>query len=434
MRVRDSIHSDQYPRSYYAATAPVSFTLDRLEGRETADVCVIGAGFTGLNTAIELADRGYKVVVVEQNRVGWGASGRNGGQVIGGYGLQYPTDNRMASLFTNDDRRTLYGMGKECVDILQARVDRFDIDCDLVWGYYDAAETARPLESLKETYRAFQDMGAPHVMRIVEGDEARTVLNTTHYVGGLYHDGWGHVHPLKLCHGLADGARSLGVKIFEDSRVQRLSRGEPLRIDTGYGEVVADRVIVAANGYLGTLLDDVGRKSIPVGSYMMATEPLGDKATKMFPKNVAVADQREIVDYYRLSTDGRLLFGGLAAYSGQHPSSIQKALTPGMLKVFPDLKSVKVDYEWGGLLRVSANRIPQLGAVSDKIYYAMSYAGHGVAPSHLSARLLAEAIDGDKSRYDLLARIPHKTIPGGFMRQPLFALGMAWVKLMDRFG
>ena len=434
MRIRDSVHNDRYPRSYYAATAPVTSTLDHLEGRVTVDVCVIGGGYTGLNTAIELADKGYKVAVLEQNRIGWGASGRNGGQLLGGYGLSFPSEQRLASIFSEEERRALYHWGTECVDIAAERIKRFDIDCDLVWGFYDAAHTAKQLAHLKDDFKRFQDAGLPHPMRIVEGDEARSIVNTDAYAGGLVHEGWGHIHPLKLALGLAKGARSLGVEIFENTRVKSIKRGEPCVIDTGYGEMVADKVVVAANGYMGDLIKEVGKKSVPVGSYIMATEPLGARATELFPTNVAVSDQRWVLDYYRLSADGRLLFGGMATYSGQHPNSIKKALTPGMLDVFASLKDIKIDYEWGGYLRVGVNRVPQMGCVGRNIYYAMAYAGHGVAPSHMSARLVAEAISGDTSRFDIMAKVPHQTIPGGVLRQPLFALGMMWYKMQDRFG
>lgn len=451
MRIRDLVHRDTYPDSYYAATTETSITKTskisgdqlktskwqeaphRLEGNIEAEVCVIGAGFTGLNTAINLAEAGLKVVVVEQNQIGWGASGRNGGQLIGGFGLSFPSEGRLAKQFTPQEQRLLWDWGIECVDIVLDRINRFSIDCDLTMGFYDAAHTMRGLDDLKRDFDRYKSYGYRHDLKLVEGSQAREIVNTNLYVGGLVNEGWGHLHPLKLALGEASAARSLGVRIYEDTRVEKIHREKKIKISTDSGSIHADKVVVATNGYLGDLLGKVGEKSVPVGSYIMATEPLGLLANDLFPRNVAVSDQRMVLDYYRLSSDRRLLFGGLATYSGKHPTSIKKALFPGMIDVFPQLKSIAIDYEWGGYLRVGANRVPQLGAIDNSIFYAMAYAGHGLAPSHMAAKLVSEAVMGNTDNFNVLAKVRHRSLPGGILRQPLFALAMVWYKMRDHF-
>jgi len=433
MRIRDSIHSDHHPNSYYVASVGVLPEFQRLEGSQRADVCIIGGGLTGINAAIELAQKGYDVILLEQNRIGWGASGRNGGQLLGGFGLSFPSEDKLIHQFNAADREKLFHWGQECVDIAIDRMKAFDIDCDLQMGFYDAAHTKRQLDDLRRYRDGYLSHGYPHKLELVEGESARQIVNSDVYVGGLVNHGWGHVHPLKLTVGEAAAAQQLGVRIYEDARVSAIIPGAPAIVDAGWARVTADYVIVAANGYQGDLLGPVAGKTVPVGSYIMATEPLSDdQAAQLFPKRVAVSDQRMVLDYYRLSADNRLLFGGLATYSGRHPKDIPAALMPGMLAVFPQLSDVKIDYSWGGYLSVGVNRVPQFGRIAPNIFYGHGYAGHGLAPSHLGGRLLAEVVSGTAERFDVMAGIRHMTIPGGWLSQPLFALGMWAIALRDK--
>ncbi len=436
MRVIDNIHSNDYPASYYAATCNDTAGFSTLSGDETVDVCVIGGGFSGISTALHLAERGFKVTVVEQNLVGWGASGRNGGQVIGGYGHALSEHKKMVKTFGQAGGDAVWDMSVECVDIIKEWVEKYNIDCDLRWGYFDAAMKPSDMKYLEEAAEALAKKNYPYESKIVAHDKVRDHVGTDQYIGGLTNKGWGHAHVLNLLLGEARAAESLGAKIYERALVTNVIHGAKPKVVTESGTISADYVVVTGNGYLRGLEPKLASRVLPAGSYIIATEPLTDEQVKAtLPNNEAVADQRWALDYYRLSADNRLLFGGLATYSGRHPSSISSVLTPKMLKLFPHLKEVKVDHEWGGYMGISLNRIPQVGRLSDTVYFATAYSGHGVAPSHMSAKLIAESISGQASRYDILANIKHSPFPGGsLLMQPAYTIGMLYYKMRDTLG
>ncbi|SDI34512.1 NAD(P)/FAD-dependent oxidoreductase [Pseudomonas panipatensis] len=432
-RVRLPVHTDLHAPSYYAATVSRRIECPPLAGEEQADVCIIGGGFSGLNTAIELAERGFSVVLLEAHKIAWGASGRNGGQLIRGVGHGV---EQFESVIGKDGVRQLKLMGLEAVEIVRQRVEKYAIDCDLTWGYCDLANKASDIEGFREDYEELKRLGYAHELRLIDKAQMRSIVGADCYVGGLVDMGSGHLHPLNLALGEAAAAQSLGVRLFEDSRVTAIDYGVEVRVRTAKGSVRAKTLVIGCNAYQNGLNNYLDGKVLPAGSYVIATEPLPEKlAHELLPQNMAVCDQRVALDYYRLSADRRLLFGGACHYSGRDPADIAAYMRPKMLKVFPHLADVRIDYQWGGMIGIGANRLPQIGRLSDQpnVYYAQAYSGHGVNATHLAGKLLAEAIAGQHSQgFELFAKVPHITFPGGkLLRSPLLALGMAWYRFKE---
>lgn len=420
--------------SYYAASVNRNLEFAPLQGEQQADVCIVGGGFSGLNTAIELAERGLSVVLLEAHRIGWGASGRNGGQLIRGVGHDV---EQFQPVLGDEGVDTLKRMGFEAVDIVRQRIERYGIDCDLTWGYCDLATKQRHVDGFEADYADLKRLGYPHPLRRVPKDGMRAVIGSDRYLGGLIDMGSGHLHPLNLALGEAAAAQSLGIRLFERSAVKRIDYGAQVRVHTAQGSVRAGQLVLACNAYLGKLNSTLAGKVLPAGSYIIATEPLPEAlGRELLPQNMAVCDQRVALDYFRLSADGRLLFGGACHYSGRDPKDIAAYMRPKMLEVFPQLQGTRIDFQWGGMIGIGANRLPQIGRLPDQpnVYYAQAYAGHGLNATHLAGRLLAEAISGKiQGRFDLFARVPHPTFPGGQrLRSPLLALGMLWYRLKDQ--
>ena len=428
-----SVQRSQHTASYYAASSLPQPDHPVLQGERVADVCVVGGGFSGLNTALELAERGMSVVLLEAHKIGWGASGRNGGQLIRGvgHGLE-----QFEGIIGKDGVRQMKLMGLEAVEIVRQRVEHFNIDCDLTWGYCDLANKPRDLEGFAEEADELRGLGYRHETRLLQANEVRSVVGSDRYVGGFVDMGSGHLHPLNLALGEAAAAAQLGVKLFEHSAVTRIDYGPEVRVHTAQGSVRAKSLVLGCNAYLKDLNPQLSGKVLPAGSYIIATEPLSAaQAHALLPQNMAVCDQRVALDYYRLSADRRLLFGGACHYSGRDPQDIAAYMRPKMLDVFPHLKDVKIDYQWGGMIGIGANRLPQIGRLPDQpnVYYAQAYSGHGVNATHLAGKLLAEAISGQHSDgFDLFAKVPHITFPGGkYLRSPLLALGILWHRLKE---
>ncbi|MEJ2603332.1 MAG: FAD-binding oxidoreductase [Gammaproteobacteria bacterium] len=419
----------EHARSYYAATARGMVDHPTLTGAETADVVVVGGGFTGVSCALELAERGFRVALLEANRIGWGASGRNGGQLIDGF---VETD-KIRKRLGEHAARIAAQMGLECRDIVVQRIERHGIECDLKFGYLDVAMKSRELRDLCDDVAKKRADGYPHQIEIIPRERLHEVIGSDRYVGGVMNQGNGHLHPLNLCLGEARVAAEAGVRFFERSPVRRIEPGAEVVVHTARGSVSADFLVVACNAYLGGLIPRLSGTVIPAGSYVIATEPLsGELAREILPKDSAVCDQRVALDYYRLSADRRLLFGGLCNYSGRAPGSIRGTLEPNMLKVFPQLAGTSIDYEWGGQIGISINRIPQLNRLGNNIYYAHGFSGHGLAPTHMAGRVLAEAIAGQAERFDVFARIRHWRLPGGrWFANPALAVGMLYHRLRE---
>jgi gamma-glutamylputrescine oxidase len=428
-----SAPSTGHTQSYYAASSAVQPDYPSLVDELTADVCVVGGGFSGLNTAIELAQRGMSVIVLEAHKIGWGASGRNGGQLIRGVGHGLDQFRKVLGI---DGVRELKLMGLEAVDIVRQRVARHAIACDLTWGYCDLANTPADLEGFMKDADELRSLGYRHDLRLIQPYLINSIVGSERYVGGLVDMGSGHLHPLNLALGEARAAGEMGVQLFEHSAALRIDYGPQVKVQTEKGTVKAKFLVLGCNAYVNDLNPVLGGKVLPAGSYIIATEPLSkDMARQLLPQNMAVCDQRVALDYYRLSADRRLLFGGACHYSGRDPQDIAAYMRPKMLKVFPQLEQVRIDYQWGGMIGIGANRLPQIGRLTDQpnVFYAQAYSGHGLNATHLAGKLLAEAISGQASRgFDLFAKVPHMTFPGGkHLRSPLLALGMAWQRLKE---
>ena len=425
MFLKFNTDTKQHAPSYYAATANWQTDYPELEGAIEADVAIVGGGFSGVATAVELSERGYKVVLLESNRIGWGASGRNGGQIIGGYG-QNPGAFR--STIGSEGVDIVEGMGVECVDIIKQRIEKYNIDCDLKWGYCEVGLKKRHLKSYQQWA---EDDPA---MRLLDQDQIKEYVNSELYLGGYYREDWGHIQPLNLCIGEAKVAQSLGANIFENSQVTNITYGDNPVVTTQKGSVKAGHVILCGNAYMGKLVPYLDARVLPATSCIIGTEPLSDEQLQQtMVRDVAVCDSRTALDYYRLSADKRLLFGGLSNYTGLEPTNAEAVMRNKMAKVFPSLKNVKIDYSWSGRMGISVRRMPQIGRIKNSnILYASGYSGHGVAPTHMTGRLLAEAVDGNTHRFDIMNKMFHLPWPGGkLLRRPAMAAGMMFYKIRD---
>ncbi|WLH70633.1 FAD-binding oxidoreductase [Pseudomonas sp. FP2309] len=425
--------SDDHVRSYYRATANAMPEHPCLGADLTADVCVIGGGFTGVNTAIELAQRGLSVVLLEARRIGWGASGRNGGQLIRGIGHDV---SGFARYVGEEGVAYLQRAGIESVALVGERIREHAIDCDLRWGFCELANTPAQFAAFKGEQERLARQGYAHQTRLVGPRDMLDVVDSTQYAGGLVDMGSGHLHPLNLVLGEARVAESLGVRIFEHSHVLELIHGETVQVRCAGGTVRATHLVLACNAHLEELEPRLSGKVLPAGSYIIATEPLSvGLANQLIPQNLALCDQKVGLDYYRLSADRRLLFGGACHYSGRDPADIAAYMQPKLLKVFPQLADTAIAFQWGGMIGITANRFAQVGRLKQypNVFYAQGYSGHGLNVTHWCARLLAEAIHAGHSQgLDIFSQVPHMTFPGGkALRSPLLALGMLWYRLRE---
>ena len=415
--------------SYYAATVNRVTDYAPLGGAQIADICVIGAGFTGISTALHLAERGYNVHVVEANRVGWGATGRNGGQIIGGISAQGKIAKRLGS----DGERFMWEMGWAGHDIIRDRVERYEIDCDLKWGYLDVAIKQRHLRDQRAEWETLEKYDFPYEHRLLSRDETIAAIGTEAYIGALLNMGNGHLHPLNLCIGEARAAVSLGATIYEQSPVLKVEHGDKPRVVTAGGSVTADTVVIAGNAYHHV---EPGLRGImfPVNSFILATSPLSDEQVSILnPGDLAVCDPNFVLQYFRLTADKRLLFGARCNYFGDDPGIIKSKLVRKMLGVYPQLAGVNIDYSWGGKVGIPFNRVPQLGKTSSNVFYSQGYSGHGVNVTHLAGQIMAEAVAGTMERFDVFANIDPVTIPGAqrFNNQ-MVALGVLYYQIKDR--
>ncbi|KRP68207.1 FAD-dependent oxidoreductase [Pseudomonas paralactis] len=427
------IQSNQHAQSYYRATANAMPQRPALNADLSADVCVIGGGFTGVNTAIELAQRGLSVILLEARRIGWGASGRNGGQLIRGIGHDV---SGFAKYVGEEGVRYLARAGIDSVALVGERIGEHGIDCDLRWGFCELANTAAQFAAFKDEQAQLAAMGYTPETRLVGAQDMAQVVGSTVYAGGLVDMGSGHLHPLNLVLGEAQVAEALGVRIFEQTEVLELIHGETVQVRCAGGTVRAAQLVLACNAHLEDLEPRLGGKVLPAGSYIIATEPLPEPvAQQLIPQNLALCDQKVGLDYYRLTADRRLLFGGACHYSGRDPQDIAAYMRPKMLKVFPQLANTAIEFQWGGKIGITANRFPQVGRLKQypNVFYAQGYSGHGLNVTHWCARLLAEGIHAGASQgLDIFSQVPHMTFPGGkALRSPLLALGMLWYRLRE---
>ena len=425
-----NIHQRQeHTGSYYAATVNEATDYPQLDGRVPADVCVVGGGFTGVATALTLAERGYSVALVEANRIGWGASGRNGGQLINGIsGL-----SRIRKKHGDGIARMLWDLRWRGHDIIYDRVERYGIECDLKGGFVETALKPRHIEDLEDYAEEMERYGHPYPYELWDREKTRKMLGTDAYIGGFVSYRDGHLHPLNLCIGEARAAHGLGVKIFEQSPVTRIEHGSRPVVKTGRGEVSAESVVLAGNAYHLLEHRHLSNLTFPAGSYIIGTESLSEEqAAEINPLDLAVCDLNEVVDYYRLSADRRMLYGGRCNYSGREPRSIQAAILPRMLKIYPQLENVRIDFEWGGMIGIVLNRVPALGRIEGNVYYCQGYSGHGVNATHILGEITADAIGGTMEKFDLFADMKHFRIPGSqWVGNQIVALGMLYFRIKD---
>ena len=429
--------------SYYAASANEQPQYPTLDADIVADVCVVGGGFAGLSAAIELADRGYSVVVLEAKHIGWGASGRNGGQIIAGLACEQAVIEKALGL---DAAKKVWGMTLEALDLVRERVKRFNIKCDLENGFLGVAVNPAKGVALRKW---FDDMAQKYNYDTdaewISPNDIRQWIDSPRYHSGYYDCRSGHLHPLNYCLGLAKGAVSLGVKVFQNSPVQSMQQDEVVKLHTETGTVKAKFVVLAGNMYLPEvspkLAPALAKRIMPVGTYIIATEPIDSKiAAKLIPTKSAVCDTNFVLDYFRFTADHssdkqRMIYGGRVSYSAMTPRNLTASMQARMVDTFPQLTNTKVEYTWGGFVDITMNRAPDFGRLAPNIYYLQGFSGHGVALTGLAGKLVAEAVSGQAERLDLMARIPHHNFPGGkLLRTPALILGMAWYKLRDALG
>ena len=403
---------------------------DSLRGEQRADVVVLGGGIAGCSAALHLAKRGLRVVLLEARTVGYGASGRSGGQTI--FGLAASQQALVASV-GRDDARRLFDLSIEALDLTQSLIRQYAIDCDYRPNHVHVATKARHVTELNEWHRELHEDYGYGSTRLLDRDEIQQHVHSARYLGGLIDSRSGHLHPLKFTRGVARAAESVGATIFENSPVVRYDNGSEVLVHTNQGSVRCAYLVLCGNAYIGPVAPQLARRILGVGTYIIATEPLGaERARALLPSNAAIADMNWILDYLRRSADHRLLFGGRVSYSAVQPPQLAESMRKRMVHVFPHLADVKVAYTWGGYLDITMSRAPDFGRLAANVFYLQGFSGHGMTLTSLAGRLVAEAVAGTAERFDVLARIPHRDFPGGrLFRRPSLVMAMMYYRLRD---
>ena len=421
-----------YPTSWYAATTEPLDPFPPLRGDVSADVCVIGAGYTGLSAALHLAKAGRRVVVLDAQRVGFGASGRNGGQLGSGQRVDQMT---LESMVGTTKAKALWQMGEEAKALVRALVAEHRIDCHLKPGIAVTASTTKDVRDLHAYATHLRDAYGYDDAETLNAEACHALCPSPDYKGGYLDRGAGHLHPLAFALGLARAAGSAGAVIHEQTRVTGIEHGSRVTLRTDEASVTADHVILACNGYLSGLAPKVTARVMPINNFIVATEPLGAETARVLTQDVAVADSRFVVNYFRLSHDGRLLFGGGESYGYRFPSDIAAVVRKPMQVVFPHLRGVRIDYAWGGTLGITMKRFPYLARLAPNVLSASGYSGHGVGTATHAGFLMAQAIEGQSDGFDMMGCIPTPAFPGGgALRTPLLVLAMTWYAMRDRLG
>ncbi|GAN80844.1 NAD(P)/FAD-dependent oxidoreductase [Acidocella aminolytica] len=415
--------------SYYAATANKKDARPPLSGSVTADVCVIGGGFTGVNAALELTQRGRQVMLLEAVKIGFGASGRNGGQIVNGYSRDLDV---IASRYGKAAGQVIGGLAREGGNIIRERVADYNIQCDLKPGGIFAALTHSQMRGLTHHMKVWREFGFSEGFEPLDKTALQKHVKTERYVGGLIDHHGGHLHPLNLVQGEAAAFEALGGVIYEESAVTEVKFGETVTVKTAQGEVTAKNVLVCGNAYLHNVLPDLEGRVMPVSTQVLATEPLGEEAAALLPTDMCVEDCNYILDYFRRTADNRILYGGGIVYGGQDPESVRAKILPLLHKTFPSLKEARIDFAWSGNFALTLTRFPQIGKLAPNVFFSHGDSGHGVTTTHLLARLLAEAVTGDTQRFDVFAGLPYFPFPGGRnFRVPLTVAGSWWYRFRD---
>jgi len=430
--VQDRSDSSDYPASYYHATSNRELDLPVVDGARRADVCIVGGGYTGLSAALHLAKRGYRVVLLEARKPGWGASGRNGGQLCSG---QRKDQMELDSMVGADAARQFWELAEAAKQTAREIIAEYGIDCDLKPGIAHPNHKPGYDRSSREYVDFLRSRYDYDDIEFLERAEMADLVGSGSYYGGTLDMGAGHLHPLNYALGLAAAALDAGAEIYRDSPVTGYREGRPNRIETDRGVIEAEHLVLACNGYLGKLEPRVAGKIMPINNFIIATEPLDEaQLAEINPRDVAIADSRFVVNYYRLSADKRLLFGGGENYRSNFPADIAGFVRKPMLEVYTQLANTRIDYAWGGTLAVTLNRMPHFGRLGKySTYFAQGYSGQGVAMATLAGKLIAGALAGEAERFDLFGKIPTRSFPGGdLLRWPGMVLGMTYYALRDR--
>jgi len=421
-----------YPPSFYASNITAISNTAPVKGDLSCDVCVIGGGFTGLSTALHLAERGYHVHLLEAQRIGFGASGRNGGQV--GQGQRVDQDG-LEKMFGDDRARELWNIGMQAVECVRDLSKSDLVHADFHSGIAHADHRARNVQHSRDYVEKMHTKYAYEHISFLDKEEMQALVQSQSYHGGSLDTRSGHIDPLQFALGLARMAQNAGVKLHERSRVTSVQHGAAVILKTEAARISAKYVVMACNGYIGDLDADVTRRVMPINNYIIATEPLSDEVrASVLAKNIAVADTKFVVNYFRFSDDNRMLFGGTESYSYKFPNDIAAQVRKPMLDIFPQLKNAKIDYAWGGTLGITMNRLPHFARYGSGNVLSMSgFSGQGVALGTLSGQIAAEAIAGQAEQFDIMSQIPIPKFPGGpLMRQPLLILAMLWFSMCDK--
>lgn len=418
--------------SLYRDTVQVELPpVTPLRGEHRVDVCVIGGGVTGCSAALHLAERGYRVKLLEARRIGWGASGRSGGHVLPGLGVGMDLVRKNLGL---DAAQRIWGLTREAVDLTEALIERHNIPCDLKRGYVHTAITRRHVRG----YRAWmdemrRDYGYDE-LEWVEGEDLKARVCSDYYIAGVTEPAGRHLHPLNYTLGLARAAHDQGVEIHEESPAVQIEHGQPVTVTTAEGHVRADYLVIACNAYLEELDPQLRAKIMPVSNYIIATEPLSaEQVAATLPQDDAVADANFVLDYYKLSGDQRLVYGGQVSYDGREPPNLRGRMEAKMASIFPALRNIRIEYMWGGFVGITFNRFPHFGRRGDNVYFAHGYSGQGMALAGLAGKVVAEAVAGQAERFDLFASMRHRDFPGGRrLRAPLLVLATTFYRLRDK--
>jgi gamma-glutamylputrescine oxidase len=423
----------EYPTSWYAHSAPLLAPYPALEGEIDTDVCVIGGGYTGLSTALHLRERGYDVVLLEAERIGWGASGRNGGHVGTGQRVDQARIEQWVGL---DTAKALWQLSLDAVERVCGLIDQHDIDCELGVGNLHLAAKPSHAQDLQAEKAHLETVYGYEGLTYLSPEQTSALTSARGFHGALLDTGCRHLHPLKYALGLARAATKMGVKIYEGTRGQPLADGRSGIVKTDRGCVRAKQVVLGCNAYLGNIAPRLAGNIMPINNFVIATEPLPTALLSRINRdNVSMSDTLFVINYWKLSADGRLLFGGGENYSSRFPADIKSFVRPHMIKIYPELCDIKIDYGWGGAVGITLNRLPDFGRVGEHLWYAQGFSGHGVPTATMAGCLLAEAIDGDTSRFDLMTAVPTRRFPGGtLLRWPGLVAGMLFYSLADKLG
>ncbi len=422
-----SAHSESLYRDTTQVTLAAAPPLD---GSHRVDVCVVGGGVTGCSAALHLAERGYRVKLLEARQIGWGASGRSGGHVLPGLGVGMDLVKRELGLKT---AQQIWEMTREAVDLTEDRIQRHAIPCDWKSGYVHAAITRRHVRGYREWIEEMAHDYGYDELHWLEGEAFRAHVNSGYYVGGVHEPAGRHFHPLNYTLGLARAAQEAGVELHEETPVSAIEHGDPVCVRTPTATVEANFLVLGCNAYLEELDPGLRSKIMPVGNYMIATEPLtAAQVAATLPQDDAVADANFVLDYYKLSGDKRLVYGGQVSYNGREPPRLRQRMEAKIAHLFPALRTARIDYTWGGWVGITLNRFPHFGRRHGNVYFAHGYSGQGMALAGLAGRLVAEAISGQAERFDLFARMRHRDFPGGrLLRTPLLVLATTFYRLRD---